>query len=301
MRVFRTREQIKARCRTFSTPLVSQNESKILFTSARFPCKNWRCPDCSKTKARAVAVMVGHHFNGERVRHLVLTFDPSRTSVRRSYENSPHCFNRFISALRKHKPKLKYFKILESQKSGMCHLHILINTYIPKHWITTEATRVGFGRINHISSVGTDAQRAYVFKYLAKGLGNENAEHLVWELRKRRWSASSHPELYPVAKKSFTRLAVSFCASLADSICSNYVAVLVKKGAIISNVTSHTSGGFSVELSGFPDQPLDSLLGSVRFPLPSSPPSCSERTRNFALPLFLPVAVLPVSPPGILR
>lgn len=115
--------------------------------------------------ARALAGFI----DGERVRMITLT-SPGDESAASSYENLGRRWKRFLLALHRAHPKMRfeYFKVTERQLRGHAHLHILYRGgFIWKGWILRAAVEAGFGRIRDVKLVGKAAAR-YVAKYLAK-------------------------------------------------------------------------------------------------------------------------------------
>ncbi|MCX5800337.1 MAG: hypothetical protein NTX17_03010 [Candidatus Eisenbacteria bacterium] len=62
-----------------------------------------------------------------------------------------------------------FISVVEFHKSGIPHLHILIQCYIPQAWISENWEALGGGRIVHIEAI-RDLHRIsyYLSKYLAK-------------------------------------------------------------------------------------------------------------------------------------
>lgn len=78
-----------------------------------------------------------------------------------------------------HRP-VKFIAILEFQKNGRAHLHVLIDRYIDDHWISEQWQAVGGGKVVDIRFVDIHRISAYLSKYLTKDL------MLICPPRKRR-------------------------------------------------------------------------------------------------------------------
>ena len=55
---------------------------------------------------------------------------------------------------RKHGQPVKYIAVVERQKSGVPHLHVLVDRFIPQKWISSAWSRLGGGRIAHSAGAG---------------------------------------------------------------------------------------------------------------------------------------------------
>lgn len=139
--------------------------------SVRLYCKGWSCGYCGPRKARrykaAIRKAAETHglqrfvtltldpakVEGDPVRHLRDTFNKLRVYLRRKYGIAP-----------------KYIAILEFQRNGMPHLHLLIDRYIPFAWIQESWTAIGGGRFVNIKHVDVHRVSHYLAKYLTKEL-----------------------------------------------------------------------------------------------------------------------------------
>lgn len=101
---------------------------------------------------------------------LTLTF--AENVQDRKFANSE--FNKFIKRMKKHKENLKYLAVVEAQKRGSLHFHILLFNlpYLKVENIRKEWT-YGFIKINRINDkMGRIGQ--YISKYFVKDALNEN-------------------------------------------------------------------------------------------------------------------------------
>src|SRR6266404_4998604 len=78
-------------------------------------------------------------------------------------------FNKFrVYLFRKYHASIKYISVLEFHKSGLPHLHILLDRYIPQAWISESWSALGGGSIVHIKQVDVHRISHYLAKYLTK-------------------------------------------------------------------------------------------------------------------------------------
>ena len=80
-------------------------------------------------------------------RLMTLTLDPQKCAAEDSVAYLRKCFSKFrVSLLRRYDKTLSFIAVVELQKSGMAHLHVLIGIYIDQDWISQAWQRVGGGR-----------------------------------------------------------------------------------------------------------------------------------------------------------
>jgi hypothetical protein len=103
-------------------------------------------------------------------RFLTLTLDPKKI------EGDPvRYLSRIFAKLRvywwrEYKISPQYIRILEFQKNGTPHLHILVDQYIPREWIKGAWVAVGGGYMVDIRYVDVHNISRYVSKYVTKEL-----------------------------------------------------------------------------------------------------------------------------------
>lgn len=143
------------------------SETKYL----RVNCKCWDCPYCGPRKAKQYRYSI----RGAAQRHglcrfLTLTLDPKKvTGEPIAYLRLT--FNRFRARLHKrfgHAPS--YIAVVELQKNGNPHLHVLIDRYIEQRWLKSVWEEIGGGFMVDIKFVDVHRVSAYVSKYLTKEL-----------------------------------------------------------------------------------------------------------------------------------
>lgn len=142
---------------------------KIL--AIRLGCKAWSCPRCGKRKAkRAKRAIIANAERSRLCRFLTLTLDPARI------EGEPvqylrACWNMMRVYLhRTFGSGIQYIAVLEFQKNGNPHLHILISRYIPQPWLMKSWQAVGGGWSVDIRYVDLHRAGHYLAKYLTKDL-----------------------------------------------------------------------------------------------------------------------------------
>jgi len=138
----------------------------------RFRCKGWRCTTCGPRKVtRLRRAIVRVATERDLKRFLTLTLDPSVCAPEESIRHIRQCWNKFRTSLKRQcGSSISFITVLELQKSGYAHLHILVDRYIPQAWISTAWGAVGGGRIVFIKQVDIQRVAAYLSKYLTKDL-----------------------------------------------------------------------------------------------------------------------------------
>jgi hypothetical protein len=137
----------------------------------RLNCKTWTCSYCGPRRAWQYREAIRHTAEQlELKRFLTLTLDPSKI------EGDPvrflrKVFNKFrVYLLRKYNCSITYIAVLEFHKSGIPHLHILLDRFIPQRWISESWSSLGGGSIVHIKLVDVHRIAHYLAKYLTKEL-----------------------------------------------------------------------------------------------------------------------------------
>ena len=136
----------------------------------RLTCKCWDCPNCGPFKANRYRKAIGALAAANRLNiMLTLTLDGKKLKG----EDSTRYINRIFKHFRTYlKRKLgrppTYIRIVEYQKNGNAHLHILLNGYVPQMWISNAWASLGGGKIVDIRRVTMHNVSHYLSKYLTK-------------------------------------------------------------------------------------------------------------------------------------
>jgi hypothetical protein len=185
-----------------------------------FPCKSWNCPYCSPKKIKQVRhrvfkgpLLQDSEVPGFRTQYtqkfLTLTYPGadyrSRFTPSDALDQMSNAWNRLRTALKKKYGKFHYFKILEAQKDGYPHFHILlvgrsiadkeILQYIENLW--RDHYKMGFVRLNVITNDLKHGIR-YATKYLTK---KENQKGRPNIRRYARLFTASRGALEPMPKR----------------------------------------------------------------------------------------------------
>jgi hypothetical protein len=137
----------------------------------RLNCKCWDCSYCAPRKARRYRHAIAQTAERLQLRRFVtLTLDPSKI------EGDPVCYlnktwAKFRTYLRrKFGVAPTYIRVLEFQKSGNPHFHILISCYVEFAWLQRAWQSVGGGLFVNIKLVDVHRVSRYLSKYLTKEL-----------------------------------------------------------------------------------------------------------------------------------
>jgi hypothetical protein len=147
----------------------------------RLHCKTWQCDYCAPRRAAAYAKAIAEAAEQHRLtRFVTLTLDPKKigATAGHSCKYLRRCFNKFRVYLgRKFGHSIKYVAVLEFHKSGIAHLHLIVDEYIEWQWLKNAWEAVGGG--SHVDIRARKDQHRiakYLAKYLTKefGLNGEN-------------------------------------------------------------------------------------------------------------------------------
>jgi hypothetical protein len=115
-----------------------------------------------------------------------------------------------------YKAPVKYIAVLEFQKSGIAHLHLLVDRYIPWEWIRQSWSALGGGQMVFIKYVDVHRIARYLSKYLTK--------ELLLSAPKRSRRVTTSRSLRLIEKKesevrwSLSRVPISFWYSYLISV-----------------------------------------------------------------------------------
>jgi hypothetical protein len=163
-------------------------------------CKCWDCPQCAPRKANRYRKAIGELAHSHRLNiMLTLTLDPEKLRG----EDSARYINKIFAHFRTYlKRKLgrspKYIRVLELQKNGNAHLHVLLNDYIRQEWIVEAWSALGGGRIVDIRRVTMRKVSNYLSKYVTKQM------LLSAPKRTRRVTTSRGLKLNPKLQSEYT-------------------------------------------------------------------------------------------------
>jgi hypothetical protein len=145
---------------------VSPNSAKFV----KVTCKCWSCPHCAPRKAMRYKRAVGELAETHRLnKMLTLTLDPNKLNGEDSARYINRIFANFrIYLKRKLKRSPKFIRVLECHKSGVAHLHILLDSFIQQKWISNVWSRLGGGVIVDIRQIQMRSAASYLGKYLTK-------------------------------------------------------------------------------------------------------------------------------------
>ena len=150
----------------------------------RLRCRSLRCPRCRKPKARDTHKRIAEIANERKLtRFVTLTLDPSRIPHRMPSEvYLRDCWRKMrVYLARRYGKSVDFIAILEFQKSGVAHLHLLVGIFIPQRWLSEAWQSVGGGKLVDIRYVDVHRVAAYLTRYLA----GEKIEHTLSHLAPR--------------------------------------------------------------------------------------------------------------------
>jgi hypothetical protein len=162
-------------------------------------CKCWDCPNCAPRKANKYRKAIGKAAEEHKLNTmLTLTLDPSKLSGQDSARYISEVFADFrIYMKRRLGINPKYIRVLETQKNGTAHLHILLNCYLKQSWVSETWAALGGGKIVDIRRVDMHRASHYLSKYLTKEM------LLSAPKRTRRVTTSRSIKLNPKERERF--------------------------------------------------------------------------------------------------
>ena len=139
--------------------------------AVRLSCKSWACAYCAPRRARKLKRSIVEQAQLHTLdRFLTLTLDPKKGTPEESWDRIKAAWAKFrVYLARKVGRGFQYLWVVEAQKNGYAHLHILIDRYVPQVWIKRAWDAVGGGSIVHIERADVRQSGPYLAKYLSKG------------------------------------------------------------------------------------------------------------------------------------
>lgn len=149
-------------------------EEKGIIKVARHLCKTWSCGYCGPKKLKRVkkGVIRAATENG-LTRMLTLTLPGGDFDLKgkKSREYLFKVWSKFrVSLKRKYGTSIKYIWIVELQKRGVYHLHVLIDRFIEFEWIKKAWASLGGGSFVNIKFVHIHRVASYLSKYMTKDM-----------------------------------------------------------------------------------------------------------------------------------
>jgi hypothetical protein len=140
--------------------------NKVLF------CKSYRCDRCRTPKLKDVRSRIAGAAAKYKLNKMVtLTLDPAKLSKqerKRTDRYIRECWRKMrVLLTRQYGKSLAFVGVLEFQKNGNAHLHILVGEYIPHKWLSVAWQAIGGGRYVDIRAVDVHRVSAYLSVYLA--------------------------------------------------------------------------------------------------------------------------------------
>src|SRR5688572_14314837 len=113
----------------------------------RVDCKKLSCERCGPKRARRYRIAIGKNAEEHGLNRMMSpTLDTKKVSIEDSLSYLRDCFSKFrVSLIRRFGKAISYIAVVDLQKSGMAHLHVLIGVYIDQKWISDAWQSVGGG------------------------------------------------------------------------------------------------------------------------------------------------------------
>ena len=183
-------------------------------------CGSYRCRGCRPRKLHKLRARIAEIARDLRLERMAtLTLNPARVpDGQRSDRYIRECWRKMrVYLKREYGNSIDFISILEFQRSGMAHLHLLLNVYIPQAWLSEAWVRSGGGVIVDIRRF---VRIQFVAAYLAGYLAGRKIEHTLSLLprRARILSTSRSISLWGKKKKTAWKLAKQSLWSLRNRV-----------------------------------------------------------------------------------
>jgi hypothetical protein len=176
----------------------SQRDTHGQVTYLAAGCKAWSCNHCGPKKADKLRKAIGRVAEEKKLtRMLTLTLDTKRLNETELRDGGIGYIRKSWGKLRvylqrKYGQGIDFIAVVEMQKRGVAHLHILVDRFLPHDWVRDAWVAVGGGRIVDVRWVDIHRVSSYLAKYVSK----EFAQGLPKGVR--RYSVSRGIKLWEV-------------------------------------------------------------------------------------------------------
>jgi hypothetical protein len=151
-------------------------------------CNRRGCPYCDQIKRRKLARRIRLTPWPDTVYLWTITTDPKTISPALALQTLTRRWHAVHRSLNRLAPGLRYFRITELTRSGLPHMHIIVDRPINWHSFQRLLVHHRFGLVLHFSRIPVSILSGYVTKYLTK---NDQAIQEWPYPRFRPWSASA--------------------------------------------------------------------------------------------------------------
>ena len=135
-------------------------------------CGSYRCKRCRPGKVKRVRARFAEIAREHKLQRMVtLTLDPKIIPARYRGRTDRYIRELWrmmrVLLMRKFGKTLPFVGVLEFQKNGNAHLHLLVSQYIPQAWLSKAWQSIGGGKIVDIRFVDVHRVSSYLSVYLA--------------------------------------------------------------------------------------------------------------------------------------
>ncbi len=168
-----------APCPSSKFILVGNKNEKSLFPHLNIFCKKYTCEYCGNLRVFQIKKAIENAINDFSLNvFATLTLNPKSCTPANSARYIRKIWNKFrIIQKRQFNRNLNFICVIENQKSGYAHLHILFDQFINHNWLKEKWEVLGGGSIVDIRKADNKAAR-YISKYLGKSM-RENRDQRI--------------------------------------------------------------------------------------------------------------------------
>ena len=133
-------------------------------------CGRRTCPQCNRRKANRLKRRLRAAQWGQTTKLWTLTVDPKKLSREEAWRTLNKRWHQVHRAILHEVPKFRYFKVIETHKSGYPHIHFLTAAYIDWYKLQQACINAGLGEVIHFRKGDAGRQVNYACKYVTKTL-----------------------------------------------------------------------------------------------------------------------------------
>lgn len=190
----------------------------------RLNCKCWECKYCGPRRARRCRKAIANWAAKLGLnRFLTLTLDPKRLNGEDSTRYLRRTFAKLRSLLHREYGKAPtYICVLQYQKNGTAHLHILLNRFVDVEWLRKKWQAVGGGWNVWIETVSIRRIVNYVSRYLSQELllsAPKSSRRVTTSRDIRLFEKPTKESVWKLIKAPIECIRKSFVVVLSEKFC----------------------------------------------------------------------------------
>lgn len=190
-RLNRHLERTVGNCGNGYVSILRRTDDGYNYKAVRLSCKSYLCPRCRSKAYLNLRRRLNEAIIGVDYSFWTFTVPFGNYHSPEGIQSLCKLWDTFLKALKRQYPSIKYIRILELQKSGNPHFHILFNRYLNFNFVREQWTRITTGTQVNFKKIDSHNIIKYLSKYLSNTAKNNiTFEEVLYQSGVRRFSGS---------------------------------------------------------------------------------------------------------------